>query len=64
MAALVSLPDLRRLEVLDKAIAGSAENVHPIMRAFGGWAERNDLDELVAEIYANRASAPGREVAW
>jgi hypothetical protein len=24
------------------------------MRAFGGWADRTDLDELVAEIYADR----------
>ncbi|MCX6029639.1 MAG: type II toxin-antitoxin system Phd/YefM family antitoxin [Chloroflexi bacterium] len=64
MAALVSVEDLRRLEALD-----TAENnvrvlaVHPIMRAFGGWAGRDDLDDLVAEIYADRAAATSREVA-
>ncbi len=41
----------------------SSETVHPIMRAFGGWAGRTDLDELVEEIYADREAASGREVA-
>jgi prevent-host-death family protein len=61
-AALISIHDLQRLEVLDRAAQRSPEAVHPIMRAFGGWAGRDDLDELVAEIYADRA-ASGREVA-
>jgi hypothetical protein len=33
------------------------------MRAFGGWAERDDLDELVEEIYADRLAAIDREIA-
>jgi prevent-host-death family protein len=72
IAALVSVEDLRRLEALDSAaVAGAswhgdaarASTVHPIMRAFGGWAERDDLDELVEEIYADRLAAIDREIA-
>jgi prevent-host-death family protein len=64
VAALVSLEDLRRLEVLEAAETGvRSQNLHPIMRAFGGWVDRTDLDELVAEIYADRDAATGREVA-
>ena len=37
--------------------------MHPIMRAYGGWAESDDLgDEFVAEIYADRLKAVGREI--
>ena len=61
VAALVSLQDLQRLEALDSAGAAKTD-VHPIMRAFGGWAERNDLDTLTDEIYQNRAQTLGREV--
>jgi len=53
VAALVSLEDLRRIEALE------AKGEHPIMQAFGGWSDRDDLDELVAEIHANRAKAVG-----
>ena len=61
VAALVSLEDLRRLERLDSTThEGMA--THPIMRAFGGWADRDDLDALVAEIYRAREAATGREV--
>ena len=64
MAALISVEDLRRLETLETATNNrGAPAVHPIMRAFGGWADRSDLDNLVAEIYANRAAATGREVS-
>jgi len=63
VAALVSIEDLRRLEALDSDIPRSPHASHPVMRAFGGWADRTDLDELVAEIYAGRAAAMGREVA-
>jgi len=64
IAALVSVHDLRQLEALDTAGSGSEnENHHPVMRAFGGWADRADLDELLAEIYADREAATGREVA-
>ena len=64
VAALVSLQDLRRLEALDAGdTSAESQSTHPIMRAFGGWADRADIDELVAEIYANRDASPGREVA-
>jgi hypothetical protein len=46
-----------------EAKARLSEFVHPIMRAFGGWAGRTDLDELVEEIYADREATSGREVA-
>ena len=36
--------------------------MHPIMRAFGGWAESEDLDDFVAEIYADRLKASEREI--
>jgi prevent-host-death family protein len=63
VAALVSLQDLRRLEALDaRASNQTVADVHPIMRAFGGWADRSDLDELLTEIYADRDAALGREV--
>jgi prevent-host-death family protein len=61
VAALVSLEDLQRLELLDSANHERLE-VHPIMRAFGGWADRDDLDALVSEIYNAREAATGREV--
>ena len=63
MAAMVSIEDLRRLEALEASDANHQDqNAHPVMRAYGGWAEREDLDELVAEIYANREVASGREI--
>ena len=61
VAALVSIEDLRRLEILDASRA-AAIDAHPVMRVFGGWADRTDLDDLVAEIYEDRAAAIGREV--
>ena len=65
MAALVSIEDLHRLEALDAAgIDNQEQDIHPVMRAFGGWADREDLDELVTEIYANRMAATGREVEF
>jgi len=72
VAALVSVEDLRRLEALDSTPAERApangntagrSGAHPIMRAFGGWADRDDLDDLVEEIYADRLTATAREVA-
>ena len=72
VAALVSVEDLRRLEALDSSAAdrppsnrdvAGGTGAHPIMRAFGGWADRDDLDELVEEIYADRLTATAREVA-
>lgn len=67
VAALVSVEDLRRLEALDSTgatgDAGRESTAHPIMAAFGGWADRDDLDELVDEIYADRLAATDREIA-
>jgi len=67
VAALVSVEDLRRLEALEAGGAtgepGREPATHPIMAAFGGWADRNDLDELVEEIYADRLAAADREIA-
>ena len=65
VAALVTVEDLRRLEVADAAARESQTTslMHPIMRAYGGWAESDDLgDEFVAEIYADRLKAVGREI--
>ena len=61
VAALVSLQDLRRLEALDAASAEKPD-VHPIMRAFAGWAERDDIDTLTDEIYQHRTATLGREI--
>ena len=72
VAALINVEDLRRLEAMDSAAAvrtvspGDAARkpaAHPIMRAYGGWAERDDLDALVDEIYADRLATTEREVA-
>src|SRR5262249_12978466 len=60
VAAIVSLQDLRRLEALDAA-ASEKPDVHRIMRAFGGWADRDDLDARKSEYYDDRSPAPGRE---
>jgi len=63
VAALVGINDLRRLEILERdASQKKGETAHPIMRAFGGWADRTDTDDLVAAIYADREAAAGREV--
>ena len=63
VAALVSVEDLRRLEVADATADETRESpmMHPIMRAFGGWADSDDLDEIFAEIYADRLKPTGRE---
>ena len=62
VAALVSLEDLHRLEELDAHQDETTATSHPIMRAFGGWADRDDLDDLLAEIYADRQAATGRDI--
>jgi prevent-host-death family protein len=59
MAAVIGMEDLRRLEALESR---AESETHPIMRAFGGWADREDLDELLDEIYTARERALGREV--
>jgi len=63
VAALISMEDLHRLENIKREENNkSRESEHPIMHAFGGWADRDDLDELVEIIYADRENASGREV--
>jgi prevent-host-death family protein len=61
VAALISMEDLERLEALDRQESGESRNAHPIMDASGGWCDRDDLDELVEEIYADRALTVSRE---
>jgi len=61
MAAVIGLEDLKRLEALETRM-GSETHTHPIMRAFGGWADRTDLDKLLDEIYTARKRTLGREV--
>ncbi len=63
IAALIGIQDLHRLESLDRESDNNeSEKHHPIMDAFGGWADRIDLDELVEHIYAERENASEREV--
>jgi prevent-host-death family protein len=63
VAALVSIDDFHRLESLEnQAAMDLKKNSHPIMRAFGGWSELDDLDELVEDIYNLRKLNVGREV--
>ncbi len=64
IAALISLEDLHRLEALEREEkrGDEPEAAHAIMQAYGGWSARDDLDDLVAEIYADRETASGREV--
>ena len=62
VAAVVSVEDLRRLEALDEEQKGEEQESHPLMAVFGAWADRDDLDELVAEIYADRERSVGREI--
>ncbi len=65
VAALVSIEDFHRLEALDAVNTGNQqEDSHAVMRAFGGWADRTDLDELVDEIYTSRQAVTGREVSF
>jgi prevent-host-death family protein len=56
VAAVVSIDDLKQLERIEagKSSASEKPRQHPIMTAYGLWADRDDLDDLVAEIYANR----------
>ena len=42
--------------------AAPSRRSHPVMAAAGGWADLADLDNLVREIYATRASSTGRDV--
>jgi prevent-host-death family protein len=63
VAALVSVEDLRRLEVTDQ-IPATAEKPaeHPIMKVYGRWAGADDWDAILEEIYADRLASTGREI--
>lgn len=64
VAALVGLDDLRRLEALDAERAAlPLPERHPVMAAFGAWSGSDDWDKLLADIYAERTAAQGREPA-
>jgi len=55
MAALVSVDDLERLEPEPAAPRG-------VLAALGAWADFEELDEVVQEIYQQRERDLGREV--
>ncbi len=55
MAALVPVEDLERLEEMPVAPKG-------LLTALGAWADFEDLDEMVEEIYRQRGGAPDRPV--
>jgi len=56
MAALVSADDLARLEQEPAALGG-------LLAAVGAWADFEELDEVVQEIYQQRERARDRAVA-
>lgn len=56
MVALVSADDLARLERETPSGGG-------LLAAVGAWADFDDLDEMVAEIYRRRERAKDRRVA-
>jgi len=63
VAALVSVEDLRRLEVTDQAQATDEKPAeHPIMKVYGRWAGPDDWDTVLEEIYADRLASTGREI--
>lgn len=63
VAALVSVEDLRRLEVTDQTQATAEKPAeHPIMKVYGRWAGPDDWDTVLEEIYADRLASTGREI--
>jgi len=63
VAVLVNLQDFHQLKSLEEEESTrNGESSHPIMQAFGGWKDSPDIDELVAEIYAERRAAIPRQV--
>ncbi len=63
VAALVSVEDLRRLEVADRTHVTTEKPVeHPIMKVYGRWAGPDDWDAVLEEIYADRLASTGREI--
>jgi prevent-host-death family protein len=64
VAALVGLGDLQRLEALDaERVSSTTPDRHPVMAAFGTWSGNDTWDDVLAELYAERATAQGRETA-
>jgi prevent-host-death family protein len=62
VAALVSVEDLRRLEVSDRIHVTTEKPVeHPIMKVYGRWAGPDNWDTVLEEIYADRLESTGRE---
>ena len=50
VAALVSVEDLRRLEVTDQTQASAEKPAeHPIMKVYGRWAGPDDWDAILEE---------------
>ena len=63
VAALVSVEDLRRLEVADRTHVTTEKPVeHPIMKVYGRWVGPDDWDTVLEEIYADRLASTGREI--
>ena len=56
MAALVSAEDLARLEQEPAAAKG-------LLAAVGAWADFDDLDQVVEDIYRHRDQAQNRPVS-
>lgn len=66
IAAIVSVDDLKQLERMQAAKSSESEKLrqHPIMQVYGAWADRDDLDDLVAEIYADREKSITDTKIW
>jgi prevent-host-death family protein len=63
VAALVSVEDLRQLEVADQTQVTAEKPIeHPIMKVYGRWAGPDDWDTILEEIYADRLASTGREI--
>ena len=63
VAALVSVEELRRLEVTDQTqVTTDKPAEHPIMKVYGRWAGPDDWDAVLEEIYADRLASTGREI--
>ncbi len=56
MVALVSAEDLARLEQEPVSAGG-------LLAALGAWAEFDEIDDLVADIYRHRSQATDRSVS-
>lgn len=76
MAVLIGATELERLERMSQASEQlalalgqdlellrqvEAQEVHPIMAAFGLWRDQEDLATLTDEIYANRRCQGSRD---